>query len=759
MIKSKILSFIICEAVIAIILVASVPSSVISQPIEKSKANYSKSGPHGKGDPVPVRSDPLVRMPGTQPHTVGLENSATCYPCHGGGRAPWVRTAPDVRGRTDYREYEIFKAWQGSMMGNSARDPLMFACLTVAAQDSLYALGTPDAADICLRCHFPKGWLEGRSDPPNASAMANEDYDGIQCTFCHRLSDPFFKTTFSGQREGNDWRVYWDEQNSPLVPTIFRSQHRARITASADSEMSHSIRFFSGLPFYTGLDPQSRQYDENGGGQYFLGLKEERRGPFADIFGYAFEPVHDTLYSRYHKGKFICGTCHDVSNPVLANLSFKEARPGDKIVLPTEKLPAYAWAHVERTFSEFRSSAYNAPGGADGKGPFGPNLPPYTFPVKGWETDQPGNKITKCQDCHMCSRWSLGSNDPKSPIRPQESDEHPDTWMPCHALTGGNVWVTSILSSIAPDSPTPDKVNVDLLVNRAGELTMDPRQGTWKTLMPGQLAPGLLPPTISGALDLAATRIRGVLKNGASISDLSYDSNKGVLSFRIQNQAGHKLISGFPEGRRMFVNVQVSKADQLVAEINPYDYDVGTLKGLPHAQSSPPLDAHETYADELVYEVQMSSAITGEEKTFHFALATARYKDNRIPPKGFNVDEAKRRLAEPVWKGKSEPHQFTDAEYAGGYRQVTLQVPQGATKIVIGIYYQTTSREYVEFLRDEIKGTGQKTLPSQAYVAQSHPFFAKLRAWGDTVFQLWDHNKNLDGGKPFLMTQTTWVAP
>jgi hypothetical protein len=44
-------------------------------------------------------------------------------------------------------------------------------------------------------------------------------------------------------------------------------------------------------------------------------------------------------------------------------------------------------------------------------------------------------------------------------------------------------------------------------------------------------------------------------------------------------------------------------------------------------------------------------------------------------------------------------------------------------------------------------------------VAQTHPFFTRLKAWGNTIFQLWDRNKNVDGGKPFLMTQGTWSAP
>lgn len=95
-------------------------------------------------EPVPVESDPLVRMPGTQPGQVTtLESANRCLNCHSG-------SDPAVEPGTN---------WQGSMLGQSARDFLLWACLTVAGQDSLWALGRPNAVDICERCHFPKGWL------------------------------------------------------------------------------------------------------------------------------------------------------------------------------------------------------------------------------------------------------------------------------------------------------------------------------------------------------------------------------------------------------------------------------------------------------------------------------------------------------------------------------------------------------------------------------------------------------------------------
>ena len=82
--------------------------------------------------------------------------------------------------------------------------------MTVGAQDSIWATGTPNATDICERCHFPKGCLEGRSDPTNASMMTGADCDGVQCDSCHRMWDPFFETAYRGEREGSDWTGYWD---------------------------------------------------------------------------------------------------------------------------------------------------------------------------------------------------------------------------------------------------------------------------------------------------------------------------------------------------------------------------------------------------------------------------------------------------------------------------------------------------------------------------------------------------------------------
>lgn len=337
----------------------------------------------------------------------------------------------------------------------------------------------------------------------------------------------------------------------------------------------------------------------------------------------------------------------------------------------------------------------------------------------------------------------VGCNKKGAPVRPDESVEHPNSGLPLHDMTGGNAWVSYVLASAMPGSENFDQTNYDLLYQGPTALTLD--------MTAGQSAD---PAAILAGVDRATQQ----LLLAASINNLSYDPASGALSFQVQNQTGHKLISGFPEGRRMFVNVKFYNSGILLHEINPYDYEAGTLKGMPAS----PIGANETYIDELVYEAHMSSSLTGEEATFHFALATGRSKDNRIPPKGFRITEAEARLVDPRYHNTQDLDYFTSEEYAGGYDEVDIQdygvLITGADLVEVNLYYQTTSREYIEFLRDEINGDQNQTLPAQAYIIQTDPFFAQLKAWGNTLWNLWLHNKDLPGAAPFLMTQESLEA-
>lgn len=108
-----------------------------------------------------------VFLPGTQPNelTLDLRPPDFCGACHGG-----------------YSERAANDSWSGTMMANAARDPLFQAALTIANQD------IPGSGDLCIRCHSPRAWLFGRSSPPLISNFEPEDFEGVQCDFCHRLT-------------------------------------------------------------------------------------------------------------------------------------------------------------------------------------------------------------------------------------------------------------------------------------------------------------------------------------------------------------------------------------------------------------------------------------------------------------------------------------------------------------------------------------------------------------------------------------------
>ena len=656
-------------------------------------------------EPLAVEDDPLVRMPGTQPADgVTLEAPNRCLNCH-------ANYDSDV---------EPGFMWQGSMMGQAARDPIFWAAMTVAMQDSIWAIGNPNATDICERCHFPQGWLEGRSDPTNASLMQGSDFDGIHCDVCHTAYDPFFADTYDGIREGNDWNNYWDESGNTGPGSGTLAQDGADETRAADAEQAAALTQQDGQPLFENDRPANPKYDEAASGQFYISSDANKRASFSDAGA-----KHKMLYSRFHKSRFYCGTCHDISNPVLANLGasgLPDLKPG---ALITEQHPAYAYFHVERTFSEFMLSDFGRGDGA---------ATSEDFLAQGGTV----NHAASCQDCHMSDGQGTAANKGSAVLRPDGSTEHPQSGVPRHDLMGGNSWISLILASLDQNGPVYDARNVEILDQGPAVLTLD-------------LDAGQSPKQNGAELKAASDRALAQLGMAGTLNNLVYNGLTGQLRLRVQNNTGHKLISGFPEGRRMFVNIKAyDAADTLIYEVNPYDATVGTLKSMP---ASPTLASNEAYVDELVYEVHPKSSLTGEAHTLHFVLGDGRSKDNRIPPRGFDIAGAAERHSLPVnpITHLEDAAYFTAAENTGGYDAVTVTLVPGAARIDATLYYQGTSREFIEFLRDEINGTGD-TLSSPtpsgepvAYIIQTDPFFSQLKAWGDAIWDLWEHNHGLDG--------------
>lgn len=72
-------------------------------------------------------------------------------------------------------------AWQASMMGSSARDPVFWAGVAIAHQDE------PGETAQCVRCHAPRAYVGGRDDAIGIDELLPDDLTGVDCELCHRL--------------------------------------------------------------------------------------------------------------------------------------------------------------------------------------------------------------------------------------------------------------------------------------------------------------------------------------------------------------------------------------------------------------------------------------------------------------------------------------------------------------------------------------------------------------------------------------------
>jgi hypothetical protein len=68
------------------------------------------------------------------------------------------------------------------------------------------------------------------------------------------------------------------------------------------------------------------------------------------------------------------------------------------------------------------------------------------------------------------------------------------------------------------------------------------------------------------------------------------------------------------------------------------------------------------------------------------------YKDNRIPPRGFTNDGFDSIQSPPV------AYSYINGQY---WDLTEYQLPDSTAQVEVTLYYQSTSKEYVEFLRDE----------------------------------------------------------
>lgn len=247
--------------------------------------------------------------------------------------------------------------------------------------------------------------------------------------------------------------------------------------------------------------------------------------------------------------------------------------------------------------------------------------------------EHPTGVMVTCQDCHMphTGAWlSVFSEEPFF--------RRPD--VRAHDFTGGNAWMQDLVGELYPD-----------------------RRGAY--------------------LDAGKDRARSMLARAATMDVLERDCQ---LRLRITNETGHKLPTGYPEGRRMWFSVAFF--DKQLNEL----VERGTYNGITGDLST---------ADTKVYEIKLGLDSVAATQTglaagpsFHFAVANKIFKDNRIPPRGFTNAAFEDVQAAPV------AATYADGQY---WDDTSFHIPPGAISAEVRLYYQTSSKDYIHFLRDENK--------------------------------------------------------
>ncbi|HET7064397.1 MAG TPA: hypothetical protein VFI49_08970, partial [Rudaea sp.] len=289
-----------------------------------------------------------------------------------------------------------------------------------------------------------------------------------------------------------------------------------------------------------------------------------------------FLPPHPTVHDLGFKESRFCGTCHNVSSPATATSAAVKTLVLNDGTKTDHPFP------VERTFSEWQQSYY-----ARSDALF----------RDGFQPDFPADKIAiaSCQNCHMPDSGVFGATASTFPGTPDRTGD-----LPVHEFAGGNTWVPKILKGEFFASDATRSTALDQTVSRATAL-------------------------LQSSADLKVNLVSFQAATAGQAGSLK-------LQATVTNLSGHKLPTGYGEGRRMWLNVAVTDktSGKRVFESAAYDPGTGILTRDANAR------VYETLQG--IFNRNGTSkcdADTGGVEFFHFVLNDCIAKDTRIPPLGF----------------------------------------------------------------------------------------------------------------------------
>jgi hypothetical protein len=299
-----------------------------------------------------------------------------------------------------------------------------------------------------------------------------------------------------------------------------------------------------------------------------------------------------------------------------------------------------------------------------------------------------GSGFQNCQSCHMPDALE----DPVFACIDQATNRSGD--LPQHIFVGGNAWIPEVLRLEYPNLG----LDTELAATRDAALDMLQMR--------------------TATLDVSSVELA---RGGAPLH----------VDVTVTNLSGHKLPTGYPEGRRMWIQVEARDAnDELVWESGGWDPETGDLA------VDPQLKVYE--AKQGIWNLNGNGTCDVKDSNgreiFHFVKNNCIALDNRIPPRGFmgGADIETR----PV--GYVYPETFPGSGVLSHWDITSYSVPIPAdvaspVTIRAALRYQTASKEYVDFLKDEADTHGfpddciERTtgLPGKSRGALLHEFWSR----------------------------------
>ncbi len=357
-----------------------------------------------------------------------------------------------------------------------------------------------------------------------------------------------------------------------------------------------------------------------------------RKGPYNYPDGTYSGPPHEWEHSTFIQTGQFCGSCHNVSSPDTSN-GFA------RTLIDTDGSDTGRAMPLERTYDEWLNSRF---GDLIFRDSLGEMLVTDDVPAIA--------KTESCQACHMDNSSDVNAR--ACTVRNQGTRQDN---LRIHQFAGGNAWMPAVLKS-------------------AYGAALGRESGFDRAIL--------------YALDMLQNRSAMV---GVSVDSVTVDT--ALVSVRVTNLTGHKLPTGYPEGRRMWLHVEARDANNnLIWESGAYNASTAELTH--DAQ----LKVYETLQGVWDGSQCVTKDASGRQ-LFHFVLNNCVAKDNRIPPLGFVPSIETKPVGITYPANPQHPGELVNWDET----QYSIPINGAVLPITVtaSLNYQTASKEYIDFLASE----------------------------------------------------------